>query len=203
MRSTPCIFAILLGMTISNISCSRAEEKGPSAGEQPLTAAKAPESDYQYQLTVGDMSFSWKLQAESMGVELSAKTKGWLGIGFNPESGQDMKGANIVIGFVKDGKVDIQDHFGTLKTNHKPDEKVGGASHVTNAAGKEDGGISRISFSMPLKSGDATDSSVDVDKDTMVLLAFGKSDSIILKHKFRAILKVNLSTGQYSVVKVR
>jgi len=203
VRYIPSTFVILLGLAISSASCSKTDKTEPAVRTESATAKQSSDPNYRYGLTVRDMNLSWKLQSESIAIKLTAKTKGWLGIGFNPEPGQDMKGANIVIGFIKDGKVEIEDHFGTLKTNHKRDEKVGGKPHIANPAGKEEGGATEISFTIPLNSGDALDSLIDVAKDTTVLLAYGESDAIILKHKFRAILKVNLSTGRYSVLKVR
>jgi len=44
---------------------------------------------------------------------------------------------------------------------------------------------------------------VSVQGETVVLLAYGRSDSIVLKHRFRAILKVNLSSGEHSVLKMK
>jgi hypothetical protein len=189
-------------------SCSREEKTTPveAAKTEPAkseTAKQSSDPNYRYQLTIREMTFWWKIHGDNLDVKLSAKTPGWLGIGFNPESGRDMKGANIIIGSVKDGEVNIEDHFGTLKTNHKPDDKVGGKPHVANPAGREEGDTTEISFSMPLKSGDAMDVPVDPAGDNSVLLAYGKSDIMILKHKFRAVLKVNLSTGRYTVVMVR
>ena len=57
-----------------------------------------------------------------------------------------------------------------------------------------------LEFTVPLNSGDARDKPVSSQGDTIVLLAYGRSDSVVLKHRFRAIVKVNLSTGEYSVL---
>ena len=61
--------------------------------------------EYQHKLEVKIMQFSWTIEGDLIHVLLQAKTTGWVAIGFDPENA--MQGANIIIGAVKDGKVDI------------------------------------------------------------------------------------------------
>ena len=53
---------------------------------------------------------------------------------------------------------------------------------------------------MPLDSGDAKDTPLSLAGDNIVLLAYGNSDRIVLKHKLRALLSLNLSTGEHRVL---
>ena len=64
--------------------------------------------DYQHTLDIQDkkMTFSWTLNEDTIDIQISAKTTGWVGIGFNPET--SMLGANIILGYVKKGKVKIK-----------------------------------------------------------------------------------------------
>jgi hypothetical protein len=60
-----------------------------------------------------------------------------------------------------------------------------------------------LEFTLPLNSGDAMDKPVDREGDNIVLVAYGRSDSLVLKHRFRALLRLNLATGENSVVRMK
>jgi hypothetical protein len=150
----------------------------------------------QYDFEVKDkkISFAWKVDGDKLAVKLVAETDGWVGIGFNPS--KDMKDANFILGYVKDGETKIVDEFGDSETSHSPDDKLGGTSDVTLLGGTETGGITTVEFTIPLKSVDKNDSVINVNGDTVVLLAYGGGrDSFKTKHTYRTALKVNLGTG--------
>jgi len=154
----------------------------------------AQSTEYQHSLTAEKMTFDWSVVGDQLAVKLNAPTTGWVAVGFNPS--KKMKDANIVIGYVKKGKVKIVDHFGTAATQHKGDKKVGGAGNVTVVGGSEEGDSTTIEFSIPLNSGDKKDGVIDPTADTTVILAFGTDrDSFRMKHKYNATVVVNLSTG--------
>lgn len=150
---------------------------------------------YDHTVDVKDMSFSWKLDGDSIQIKLTGKSKGWVGIGFNPTD--QMKGANYILGYVKKGKVELIDDYGDSERGHKSDEKLGGTNDVTLIGGEEKGKTTTVEFSIPLDSGDKYDSALDVNGETIVLLAYGGGrDSFKSKHKFRKTIKVNLSSGK-------
>lgn len=154
----------------------------------------AQSADYQHSLTVEKMTFDWSIEGDQLAVKLSAPTTGWVAVGFNPSS--KMKDANIIIGYVKKGKVKIVDDFGTAATQHKDDTKVGGAENVTVVGGSEEGDTTTIEFSIPLNSGDEKDGVIDPNGDTTVILGYGPDrDSFRMKHDFNATIVVNLGTG--------
>ncbi|MCI5222633.1 MAG: DOMON domain-containing protein [Candidatus Electrothrix sp. AR4] len=152
--------------------------------------------DYDYATKAKDISFAWKVTDSALQVKLSAKTTGWVGIAFNPSS--KMKGANFVLGYVKkNGKVKISDDYGDTENSHKPDKKLGGSNNVTTVGGSEKDGVTTLEFSIPLDSGEQTDTVIIPDAATVVLLAYGgKRDSFKAKHAFRTAIKVNLLTGE-------
>jgi DOMON domain len=153
-----------------------------------------------HKIEVEKIAFEWKVEKELIHVRLTAETTGWVGIGFNPSV--EMKDANFVIGYVKKGKVKVTDHFGVTNRQHQKDEKVGGKNNITNIAGSEKNDITEISFTIPLNSGDSKDQALVPDKDSTILLAYGLGrDSFRTKHKFKAVLNVNLKTGQFKRVK--
>jgi hypothetical protein len=157
-------------------------------------------AEYDHETEFGGMSFAWKVAGENLNVKLTAPTTGWVGIGFNPKDA--MEGANYVLGYVKDGKVELRDDYGDSKRNHNEDVKLGGTSDLTVVGGEEKGKNTTVEFSIPLNSGDKYDSVLDPAGNTVVLLAYGGSrDSMRSKHKYRVNLNVNLSSGKAEEVK--
>jgi len=151
-------------------------------------------AEYQHSLTVDKMTFDWSVAGENLAIKLSAPTTGWVAIGFHPTD--MMKDANIILGMVKDGKVEISDDFGTQPTQHTPDAKRDGQENVTVVGGTETGNTTTLEFSIPLNSGDANDGAIDPKADTVVMLAYGPDrDSAKLKHQVAKTITVNLASG--------
>ena len=154
-------------------------------------------AEYAHEIKAKKMAFAWLVNGDRLDVKLSAETTGWVAVGFNPTDA--MKGANYILGFVKDGKVTLSDDFGDSPTGHKPDDKLGGSEDVTLVGGSEENGATTIEFSIPLASADANDGKLDANGETVVLLAYGPDrDSFKVKHKFRTAMRVNLATGAAS-----
>lgn len=154
----------------------------------------AHSASYDHEVEAKGVTFSWKVDGDTLHGKMSAKTKGWVAVGFNPSS--KMKDANYILGYVKDGTAEVVDHFGDKSTGHSSDEKLGGSSDVTLVGGSEDGGMTTIEFTIPVDSGDKYDSALSLDGDTVLLLAFGPDrDSFKPRHRNKASITVNLSSG--------
>lgn len=165
-----------------------------------LGTSRVGAESYRHILTDGPMSFSWTVVDRAIQIKITGKTTGWVGVGFNPYS--MMKGANFIVGFVKDGKVSVEDHIGNAERNHTSDTASGGQNNVSSAAGSEKDGVTEISFSIPLDSLDPNDRALDVAGKTTVLLSMGGArDSFRSGHTFKAIHRVTLSTGLSEKVK--
>lgn len=159
-----------------------------------VTVVNIQAAEYTHEVKSKKIAFAWKVDGNKLAVKLTAETDGWVGIGFNPTHA--MKGANFILGYVKNGVAELQDDFGTDEYQHKPDTKLGGTSDVTLVGGTETGGMTTIEFTIPFSSNDTNDSNIDVNGDTTVLLAYGAGrDSFIPRHTYRTAVKVNLSTG--------
>ena len=151
--------------------------------------------DYQHSMELKDMNFSWSIENDLIHVKLSAKTTGWVAVGFNPEKA--MLHANIIIGYVKKGKVKIEDHFGNRKRGHSKDKKEGGKNDIQNPAGTEENGFTTLTFTIPLDSGDKTDGVIKADGSNILIFAYGgKRDSTKSRHNYRSTYSVNLKTGE-------
>ena len=165
-----------------------------------LTPLIVSAMEYQHKLEVKNMQFSWTIEGDKIHVMLSAKTTGWVSIGFDPEKA--MSGANIIIGAVKKGKFKIEDHYGDRKRGHKSDKKLGGTDDVLNPSGTEADGVTTITFSFPLNSADKWDKPINPDGTSKVMLAYGAGkDSFKTRHPYRTIYEINYSTGENKKIK--
>lgn len=163
-------------------------------------SVSAAAMEYQHTLEVQNMKFAWSLDEDQIHVQISAETTGWVGIGFDPETA--MSGANIIIGAVKNGKFKVEDHYGDRKRGHTNDEKLGGKNDVLTPDGKEEGGVTTISFSLPLDTGDKYDKPIDPNGMTKIMLAYGAGrDSFKTRHPYRTVYEINLSTGENKKLK--
>ena len=176
-------------------------QEAPEKAAEPLSQEEL--GNYSHGVAVKEMRFLWTLREDSLDVKLAAPTTGWVGIGFNPDETENMNGASFIIGYVKAGEAKAFDHYGTEAEKHKDDDKIGGTTDFSNLSGSEGNLRTELEFTVPLNSADPKDRPLSVDTDNLVLLAYGKSDSFVLKHRFRAILKLNLTTGDYTVLKMK
>ena len=66
-------------------------------------------AEYVHEVKDKKIAFAWNIAGNSLAVKLTAETEGWVGIGFNPVS--EMKGANFILGYVKNGRVELVDDY--------------------------------------------------------------------------------------------
>jgi len=147
--------------------------------------------DKEYHHTLSDsatgITVNWQNDASYLHVGLVSPGTGWVAIGFAPE--QRMKGANIIIGAVKDGELLMQDHFGTAPTSHREDS----TSQIVQAAGTEADGKTVIEFVIPLQSNDPSDKPLQLGQTVSVILAYhASSDSFSTRHSKRTTTQITL-----------
>lgn len=136
-------------------------------------------------ITIDRITFTWKPEEGNLNATVKAPTTGWVAVGFDPAVA--MKDANLIIGYVKDGQVYIRDDYGSGFTGHRADVNGGGQDNVTNKSGKEEGGVTEISFTIPLDSGDERDRRLVAGQTYKVLLAYGPdgADDFTTQHRIR------------------
>ena len=115
---------------------------------------------------------------------LSAQTTGWISVGFDPTV--KMQDANFIIGYVKDRKIYVRDDYGTAPGGHQSDIKIGGKNNVMQQSGYEENGITEISFTIPLNSGDPRDKKLTPRQRYKIIFAFGTADSFSKVHTIEA-----------------
>jgi hypothetical protein len=145
------------------------------------TGAIAAEEQGSKQIEVEGIRFGWAIDAGVLQVTVIAKTTGWVGVGFEPE--RKMEGADFVIGYVKDGMVVIEDHYGVSTRKHQKDTDLGGTDDVVDTGSLESDGSTKLAFKIPLDSSDEFDNKLEEGKTITVLLAYGKDDDTSSKHR--------------------
>jgi hypothetical protein len=136
------------------------------------TAAKAKETPYTTVKT-GKFTFAYKVDGADLHAQVAYPTKGWVAVGFNPTS--MMKGANVIMGALANGKTISSDEFGVSDVGHKPDTAIGGKNNILAADCTQANGTTTFSFTIPLDSGDPKDVKLVAGAKIKVILAAGPS----------------------------
>lgn len=121
-------------------------------------------------------------------IDLSAKTSGWIAVGFGATN--DMKNANIIMGYVKDdGKVMISNEYGVGKWSHQSLKSLNAQSEVQLVSGSYKDGWTHLSFTLPINPEDKIYGKVFKTGQTIsVILAYGRDGekNFDSYHQYRA-----------------
>lgn len=118
-------------------------------------------------VTKNGITFSWKVNGDSLDVKVSAQCTGWVAVGIDPSN--MMKDAKFIMGYVKDGKAVISEEYGVGNTSHKKITDLGGANVVKNASGTFKDNVTEISFSIPRDAGGKYDKKLSAGKHQIIL----------------------------------
>ncbi|MBN2379415.1 DOMON domain-containing protein [candidate division WOR-3 bacterium] len=182
--------ALLLGMGLFLGCASKTKgqeeiEQSPEPTSQDITVEEdSVEESLEVlynKLAAGDFTMEWMTDNEYLHVKLSAPTTGWVALGIAPSS--MMKDADFIMGYVKGGEVYVSDEYGNSATSHTPDTDLGGKDNILDKAGSEADGVTRISFKIPLNSGDSYDKILEPGGTYKVIFAYGSSDDFTSYHK--------------------
>ena len=172
------IFLTLLIISASLLFASGGKEAHVEATESVDAVTSA---------SFDNISLSWEVSesGDELIFILSAKTTGWVAVGFDPS--QIMKDAQFVIGYVNSGDVEIRDDFGNGLFSHAPDTALGGTNDIRLISGREEDEWTQIVFALPINSGDDKDVPLTLGEKHKILLAFGpdNKDDFRAKHSFR------------------
>jgi hypothetical protein len=109
------------------------------------------EGTYARKVTASGVDFEWTIEGPVMHGKMSARTLGWVTVGFNQRS--ELKGTRLIMGYVQDGKVVVEEHIAD-PPNHGPKSAVGGRNAVVSQSGTEQNGVTTIEFTLTLDTGD-------------------------------------------------
>ena len=112
---------------------------------------------------------------------MKAKTTGWIAVGFEPS--EWMKDAEIVMGYVRDGNVTVQDQYSTGNYGpHIPVTELGGTNDILEYGGKQENGYTIIEFKRKMDTGDRYNKVFSSGQMVPLIWSFSDSDSLEVKH---------------------
>jgi len=143
-------------------------------------------------VTNAGVTVSWMVKGSDLSVVISARTTGWVAVGFDPS--RMMGDANIIIGYVMDGQVFVRDDFGVGNIRHGADSANGGVDNLADITGSEEGGVTTIGFTIPLDSGDGMDKPLVAGRTYRIIMAYGPdgADDFSTHHASRGSTEIRL-----------
>lgn len=137
-------------------------------------------------------NFSWEFINDEIEFTVTAPTQGWVAIGFNPS--RMMKDAQLILGYVSEGRLVMRDDYGIGNTSHASDDSVGGKQNVRPISGTEENGITTIVFALPQDSGDQFDVAFIEGSSYKIILAYGanNADNFTSVHRGRTSVDIVL-----------
>ncbi|XP_076818497.1 DBH-like monooxygenase protein 1 homolog [Clavelina lepadiformis] len=133
-----------------------------------------PSEDFQYVEYLDpkrQFRMFWKINNPHITFELHVQTTGWIGIGISPNG--KMANSDIVVGWVKDGRVHLTDRFSPPYGGYPPMDRE---ENVELLAGRECDGFTIIKFRRQLAACEDYHDRPITDATMRMLYAFGVND---------------------------
>jgi hypothetical protein len=150
---------------------------------------RAQKKDFK-SVVINGMTFQWRFDKDHLQCYAIAPTKGWVAVGFNTKD--QLSGTNLIMGAVEQDYVTVDDRFILKPGDHKSILELGGSEALVQREGKEENGITTISFCIPLSVNDKFHHDLQVGKDYYLLLAFSQEDDFQHHSIMRTTIKIKL-----------
>lgn len=142
-------------------------------------------------LSSGSFKVHWKNDAKELFMGLEGRTSGFVAIGFEPV--EAMNGADMVMGWVSDGKATVLDLNSTgIYGPHPPDEDLGGRNDILEFGGNESNGWTVIEFKRKMNTLDPFDKSFLPGQTVIIIWSMSSSDSLAPRHNVRGASSLTL-----------
>jgi hypothetical protein len=146
--------------------------------------------EYSDNQTYGDFQLFSKNDDRYVYIGMKAKTPGFVAVGIQP--GTTMLDADIILGYVQNGKAQVFDMYSTGAFGpHPQDTELGGTDDVLSPAGTEDGQYTVIEFKRALYTGDKYDNAL-VKGANKIIWAYGPNKDTSLKHTARGYGQIEI-----------
>lgn len=180
-------------LLVADLWLKNAPESASHSAASPTTIdGVIKEGEYAHTLqdeTTG-MALYWSIVGDKIYFGLHSPGQGWLALGLAPD-GPAMKGADILIGYVKDGQAVMQDEFADTPYSHKADTDVGGSNDIISFAGSEDESATTLEFEHLLVTGDEHDKPIVKGKMFVMLAYADKADWTSYHGKKRTTIQID------------
>lgn len=188
MLGITLFFALLTGCSDQKNGAapgnSAAPAQMPPAASQPAewkSDGTISNNEYTRQQQIGDIEVYTRIQGDAVMMALKAKTKGYLALGIDPE--EKMKGADILMCSVNEGKVSLVEMFSTGPIGPHP-PKQGGTASVSMVSGSYQDGVMIVEFARKMNPGGPQDKPLKLGENK-VIWAIGDNNNITQKHSQR------------------
>lgn len=185
------VSVIIILLVTFTIACSSDDEDEPIATPSPpdtptevwVADGVISAGEYAASQTHSDFEIYWVVEGQFIHVGMRADTDGWVSVAIQP--GKRMKDADMIFGYVEDGKVTVFDLFSTGDFGpHPPDIEQGGTDDVLEFGGTETEEFTTIEFKRALVTGDEFDNELSPGTN-QIIWAYGSSDSLSPRHSKR------------------
>lgn len=137
-------------------------------------SANAQKKNSMNKVEKNGMQVKWKWEGETLCFQVFAPKDGWVAIGLNSKSG--LTGTNLIMGYVKDSNIKIQDRYVLKPGNHQAIKSLGGEDILMEKNGFEDKNGTTISFKIPAQPNDEFHQNIQKGKKYFMLLAYSRED---------------------------
>lgn len=155
-----------------------------------LLCTQTPFRPVTSQITTGGMTLEWTIRPQTIRFTIIAPTQGWMAIGLNKEKG--LKNTNLIMGYVDQDSIVLDDRFILRPGMHKSVEDLGGISHISNIAGQSSSLGSTIHFDLKRDTRDPFHFDLIPDTAYEVLLAYSIDKDFQHHSVMRTHLKIIL-----------
>jgi len=166
-----------------------------AAAGAPQIDGRITEGEYGHRYRDGatGIELLWTVSGDEIYFALHSPGSGWAALSLSP-SGPMMQGGDIIIGYVSDGTLHIQDNYAAGPAGHKADIELGGSDDLLEAAGSEGEEGTIIEFRRKLDTGDEYDHPI-IKGEMTIQLAYSETDDFTTYHAKRASTTLNLREG--------
>ena len=179
----------LFCMTAFLVGCSNQKAEVPQSNPPTTTAQLAEwksdgtisDNEYSKQQKIGDIDVFTRVNGDTVMMALRTKTTGYMSIGIGAE--EKMKGADILMCSVKDGKVILSEEYSPDPVGPHP-VKQGSTPAVSMVNGSYKDGIMIVEFTRKLNPGGPQDKPLKIG-DNKIIWATSDSDITTKKHSQR------------------
>lgn len=167
--------------TVVETTTVTAATETPEEKWEPDGMIEENEYDHRLELADGRLVVYWRNDDLHLYMALEGRTSGWLSIGFEPTT--RMKDADMIFGWVEDGKATVLDLFSQGPTGpHPPDTELDGTDDILEYGGKEENGYTIIEFKRKLDTQDVYDKAFGRGQTISIIWSLADVDDFAAQH---------------------
>ncbi len=134
------------------------------------------------------MNVSWTYKGDRIFFEMDAPTNGWVAIGFNQK--QELSGTYWIMGAVKEGNVEVVEHYTISLGNYRPLTFLNDKAFVEDIYGEEKDGKTSLRFSVPIHAQSVYTKDLSEGQTYTMHMAFSRADDFQHHSMMRTLTRI-------------